>query len=212
MLCAQSLVMVDEHLPPDGLNDEDSCRFGYTTQVNSVIQEVTRDTFDCDQVTSVIIDRLAWHTERWLRSATDLGAHERALILAAHAEAIEAHATRLDLGSDFIAYMRGNLATVLSRQNKIEEVRRLLRAEIDHFRGRVEDHARLLTCQASIQLATVLAAIMVEDGMAPGDVGSAGEIAGLLETAYFFVLDDLLSANPEGAAYVAADIHGILRT
>lgn len=212
MLRGQSLVMVDEHLPPYRLNDQDSRRYDYTIQVNSVIQEVTQDTFDRDRITSMIIDRLAWHTERWLRSAIDLGAHERALILAAHAAAIETHATRLDLESDFIAYLRGNLATILAQQNRKEETARLLRAEIDHFRGRGEEHARLLTCQASVQLATVLAVMLVEDGATPADApGLANEIASLLETAYFFVLDDLLSANPDGAAYLAANIHGVLQ-
>lgn len=213
MLRAQSLVIVDEHLPPDGLNDENSRRYDYTIQVNSVIQEITQDALDRDRATCVFIDRLAWHTERWLRSAVDLGAHERALILAAHAAAIDAHATRLDLGSDYIAFLRGNLATVLSRQNRKEEVVRLLRAEIDHFRGRSEDHARLLTCQASIQLATVLGAILVEDGAVSADAPeSADEIADLLEPAYFFVLEDLLPLNPGGAAYLMADIQGFLQS
>jgi hypothetical protein len=175
MLRAQSLVIVDEHLPPDGQNDENSRRYDYTIQVNSVIQEITQDALDHDRATCVFIDRLAWHTERWLRSAVDLGAHERALILAAHAAAIDAHATRLDLGSDYIAFLRGNLATVLSRQNRKEEVVRLLRAEIDHFRGRSEDHARLLTCQASIQLATVLGAILVEDGAVSADAPESAD-------------------------------------
>jgi hypothetical protein len=211
MLRTQSLVAVDEHLPPDGVNHQDSRRYDYTIQVNSVIQEVAQDRFDQDQATGMIIDRLAWHTERWLTAAVDAGAHERALILAAHAAVIDAHASRLERRSDFVAYLRGNLAVVQSRQNKTEEATRLLRAEIDHFRGRAEQHARLLTCQASIQLATVLAAILVEDQAAHVDApGAADEIVSLLETAYFFVLD-FLSVNPEGAAQFTVNIHSALR-
>src|SRR5262249_33504101 len=76
----------------------------------------------------------------------------------------------------------------------------LLRSEIDHYRGRDEEHARLLTCQASMQLAGVLA----EEDNPP-----AGEIAGLLETAYL-ILASFVSVNPEGMASLVATIEAVL--
>ena len=201
-LRAQSLADIDEHLPPDEITSEDSSPYDYTISVNSVLQEVIRATFGNDQLTGLIMDRLAWHTERWMKAALELGAHERALILATHAAALEGHATRLNLKSDFVAYLRGNLASVQLRQNKKEEVARLLRSEIDHYRGRNEEHAQLLTCQASIQLAAALA---------EGGAESVNEIASLLETAYLIVLN-FVPRNPEGIAFLVSSIRTILNS
>jgi hypothetical protein len=200
LLRAYSLAIVDERLPPDGVNSANR-RYDYAIAMNSVLQEVMRDRFDGDQFTGLIVDRLAWHTERWMNAAYEVGAHERALVLAAHASALEEHAARLNLRTDFVAYLRGNLASVQFRQNKKEQVIYLLRSEIDHYRGRGEEHARLLTCQASMQLAAVLADDMT---------GSADEIADLLDTAYLGVLD-FVPLNPEGMAYLVSIIRSILK-
>lgn len=200
MLRAHSLAIVDERLPPDGGNSAGNRRYDYAIAMNSVLQEVMRDSYDGNQFTGLIVDRLAWHTERWMNAAYEVGAHERALVLAAHASALEEHAARLNLRTDFVAYLRGNLASVQFRQNKKEQVIRLLRSEIDHYRGRGEEHARLLTCQASMQLAAVLA----DDLTGPAD-----EIADLLEAAYLGVLD-FVSLNPEGMASLIASITSIL--
>ena len=80
-----------------------------------------RAKFDDDQMTGMIIDRLAWHTERWMKAAMESGSHERALILSAHASTIESHAARLNIGSDFVAYLRGNLASILHRQHQKDQ-------------------------------------------------------------------------------------------
>ena len=96
-LRAQSLVVVDEHLPEDSTNSENNRQYDYTISINSVLQEVMQATYDNDQFTGLIVDRLAWHTERWMKAAFELGKHERALILATHAGALEGHATRLNL-------------------------------------------------------------------------------------------------------------------
>ena len=200
MLRAYSLVTVDERLPPDGVNSAGNRRYDYAIAINSVLQEVMRDSYDSDQFTGLIVDRLAWHTQRWMFAAFEVGAHERALVLAAHASALEGHAARLNLRTDFVAYLRGNLASVQFRQNKKDQVIQLLRSEIDHYRGRGEEHARLLTCQASMQLAAVLA-----DDMS----GTADEIADLLETAYLGVLD-FVPLNPEGMASLVSTIGSIL--
>ena len=200
MLRAHSLVTVDERLPPDDLDSACHRRYDYAIAINGVLQEVMRDSYDSDQFTGLIVDRLAWHTQRWMSAAFEVGAHERALVLAAHASALEGHAARLNLRTDFVAYLRGNLASVQFRQNKKDQVLQLLRSEIDHYRGRGEEHARLLTCQASMQLAAVLA-----DDMS----GSADEIADLLETAYLGVLD-FVPLNPEGMASLVSTIGSIL--
>jgi hypothetical protein len=199
-LRAYSLVAVDERLPPDGLNDASDRRYDYAIAINSVLQDVMRDSYDSDQFTGLIVDRLAWHTHRWMFAAFEAGAPERALVLAAHASALEGHAARLNLRTDFVAYLRGNLASVQFRQNKKDQVIQLLRSEIDHYRGRSEEHARLLTCQASIQLAAVLA-----DDLS----GTADEIADLLETAYLGVLS-FVPLNPEGMPALVANIESIL--
>lgn len=200
MLRTYSLVGVDERLPPDGLDSAGNRRYDYAIAINSVLQEVMRDSYDSDQFTGPIVDRLAWHTQRWMFAAFEVGAHERALVLAAHASALEGHAARLNLRTDFVAYLRGNLASVQFRQNKQDQVIHLLRSEIDHYRGRGEEHARLLTCQASMQLAAVLADDMT---------GTADEIADLLETAYLGVLD-FVPLNPEGMASLVSTIGSIL--
>ena len=132
--------------------------------------------------------------------ALELGEHERALIMAAHAEAVEAHAGRMKLSSDFIEFLRGNLALILFRQNRKQEARRMLRAEIAHFQGRHDEVAELVTCQACAQLAQVLA----DDGAA-----EAEEAVRLLETAYFALANSALH-DPEGAALLAVDIYSTL--
>ena len=199
MLRAHSLVTVDEQLPPDGVNSAGRM-YDYAIAINSVLQEVMRDSYDSDPFTGLIVDRLAWHTQRWMYAAFEVGAHERALVLAAHASALEGHAARLNLRTNFVAYLRGNLASVQFRQNKKDQVIQLLRSEIDHYRGRGEEHARLLTCQASMQLAAVLADDMT---------GPVDEIADLLETAYLSVLD-FVPLNPEGMASLVSTIGSIL--
>lgn len=200
ILRAYSLVTVDERLPPDGRDGADDRRYDYTITVNTILQEVMQDRFDGDRFTGLIVDRLAWHTERWMKAAFEIGAHERALILATHASALEEHAARLNLRTDFVAFLRGNLASVHYRQRKNDQVVHLLRSEIDHYRGRREEHARMLTCQASIQLAAVLA---------DDTPGSVDEIADLLETAYLIVVD-FVPLNPEGMAFLVANIYSIL--
>jgi hypothetical protein len=195
-----SLAAADERLPPHADDGDSNRRYDYTITVNTVLQEVMRDGWEGDRYTGLIVDRLAWHTERWMKAAFGVGAHERAMILAAHASALEGHATRLNLSTDSVAYMRGNLATVLFRQNKTDLVIRLLRSEIDHYRRRGEEHALLLTCQASMQLAAVLA----EEADPP-----AGEIAGLLEDAYL-ILASFAPVNPEGMASLASFIQAVL--
>ncbi|HEX3960222.1 MAG TPA: hypothetical protein VHZ03_26890 [Trebonia sp.] len=201
VLRAYSLAAPDERLPPYLTGEAGSGRYDYTITVNSVLQEVMRDIYKSDEHTPMIIDRLAWHTERWLKAAFELGARERSLALAAHAAAIEEHASRLNLTSDFIAFLRGNLAVIELRQNHNHQVIRLLRSEIEHYRGRGEEHARLLTCQASMQLATTLAA---EDHTQHLD-----EIIGLLETAYFH-LAGFASQKPEGVVVLLSTVSTLL--
>lgn len=210
VLRAQSLVAVDERLAPYGVDDLDIHRFESTIQVNSVIQEVMQFTMDRDPATNLIIDRLAWHTERWLQAAVEATAHERTLTLAGHAAVIDAHAARLGRKSDFIAYLRGNLAGIYLRQNNMEEAVRLLRLEIGHFRGRSESYARLLTSQADIQLATALAAL-IDDGTIQADrVATTDQITDLVESAYFFIQSIVLEDAP-GASYLAAAVYGLLQ-
>lgn len=201
VLRAYSLAAADERLPPYPGGDAGSSRYNYTITINSVLQEVMRARHASDPYTPLIIDRLAWHTERWMKAAFELGAHERTLALRAHAAAVEEHASRLGLTTDFIAFLRGNLASVEFRQNKKDRVVRLLRSEIEHYRGRGEEHARLLTCQASMQLAAVLA------GEDPG--ASLDEITGLLETAYFYLLAFAVE-RPEGTAFLLSSARSVL--
>lgn len=200
MLRAYSLVTPDGLLPHDGISKAEDRRHDSTISFNSILQEIVQEHFDAASFTGLIIDRLAWHTERWMKAAFELGAHERALILATHASALEQHAARLNLKTDFIEYMRGNLAAVQFRQDRSEQVIPLLRSEIEHYRGREEEHARLLTCQASMQLASALAD---QKAATPGDIASH------LETAYLIIVDRVLQ-HPEAAAFLIATLRSIL--
>lgn len=201
MLRSYSLAAPDERLPPYPGEDAGSSRYNYTITINSVLQEVMRARHASDPYTPLVIDRLAWHTERWMKAAFELGAHERALALAAHAAAIEEHASSLNLTTDFIAFLRGNLAAVEFRQHKKDRVIRLLRSEIEHYRGRGEEHAQLLTCQASMQLAAALAD--------EGPVASLDEITALLEAAYFY-LAGFAPERPEGTTFLLASARSVL--
>jgi len=133
-------------------------------------------------------------------AAVELGMHERALVLAAHAEAIQAHAGRLQLSNDFIEFLRGNLAMILARQNRKQEAGGMLRAEIAHFQGRHDEAAELVTCQACIQLAQVLA----DDGVA-----EAEEAVNLLEAAYLSLANSA-AHGPGGTALLTAEVYSAL--
>lgn len=201
VLRAYSLMAVDERLPPSPAGDRGNGRYDYTITVNSVLQDVMRARYDHDPLTGMVIDRLAWHTERWLKAAYGLAAHERALVLAAHAAAVEGHASRLGLATDSVAFLRGNLAAVEFRQNRKDRVIGLLRSEIEHYRGRDDADAQSLTCQASLQLATVLA----EEDHAE----HLGEITNLLETAYLYLASSA-AEQPERAALPLASARSVL--
>src|ERR1039457_3050077 len=130
VLRGQSLVAVDHALPADEVN---SAAYNSTIAINSVLQEVIRAAAERSSAARKIVDLLAWHVQKWMSAALELGVHERALIMAAHAEAVEAHAGRMKLSSDFIEFLRGNLAVILFRQNRKQDARRMLRAEVAHF-------------------------------------------------------------------------------
>jgi hypothetical protein len=197
VLRGQSLVAVDRELPPDTVN---SAAYDSTIAINSVLQEVVRAQAERSSDAPRTVDLLAWHVQKWMCTALELGVHERALIMAAHAEAVEAHAGRMNLSSDFIEFLRGNLAVTLFRQNRKQDARLLLCAEIAHFQGRHDDTAELVICQACTQLAQVIA----DDGVA-----EAEEALRLLETAYLALVNSA-SHGPEGAAFQAAEIHNTL--
>jgi len=80
VLRGQSLIDFSEPLPPQGVESGQSRRYDQAISVNAVIQEVIQHTFDRHRQIALVVDRLAWHTERWLRAAIDTGAHDRALI------------------------------------------------------------------------------------------------------------------------------------
>jgi hypothetical protein len=197
VLRGRSLVAVDRTLPADKVN---STVYDSTIAINSVLQEVIRAAAERSPTAGRIVDRLAWHVQKWMYAAMTASVYERALIVGAHAEAVEAHAGRIKLSGDFIEFLRGNLATILFWQNRKQEGRRMLRAEIAHFQGRHDDVAELVTCQACTQLAQVLA----DDGAA-----EAEEAVRLLETAYF-ALANSAPRGPEGAALLAAEIYNTL--
>jgi hypothetical protein len=202
ILRAASLVGVDEPLPADGLNDDHDRLYDRTISVNAVLQEVIRAGFDHDPRITWALDHLAWHTERWLQQAHRLGAHSRLLTLAAHATAIEEHAARLEVNSDFVSYLRGNLASLYVRQqHNTDKAMALFRAEIGYFIGRDDERARNLTCQASTQLAELLCA---------GEPAPVDEVVSLLENAYL-ITRELAMIAPEGAAEYASHIRTVLK-
>lgn len=196
VLRGQSLVAVDGALPA---SEAGSGIYDAAIAINSVLQEVIRAMVERSSAQE-IVDLLAWHVQKWMFAASELGLHERALIMAAHAEAVEAHADRMKLSSDFIEFLRGNLSVVLFRQNRKQEAERMLRAEIAHFQGRHDEAAELVTCQACIQLAELLS---------DGGVAEAEEALNLLQTAYLSLANSA-SHGPEGAAFLAADIYSAL--
>ena len=200
ILRAASLVGVDELLPADGLNEDHDQLYDRTISMNAVLQEVIRAGFDQDPRIIWTLDHLAWHAERWLQQAHRLGAHSRSLILTAHAAAIEEHAVRLRVNTDFVAYLRGTLASLYVRQQHTDKATALLRAEIGHFIGRDDGRARNLTCQASTQLAELLC----DSEPMPLD-----EVVGLLENAYF-ITRELALTGPEGTAEYAINILTVL--
>jgi hypothetical protein len=148
-----------------------------------------------------LLGTLAYHVALWLTAAHSCADYEKTLIFAAHAAAIDEHAARLKTDSDFVAFMRGNLAPVLQRRGDNEQAARLLRAEIAYLAGKSADHCVMLCRQAQIMLAS---AIAEEE---PPDYG---EILRLLSSAYLF-LQALAPEAPTRVAELALGIQATLR-
>jgi hypothetical protein len=156
ILRSESLVNLEEPLPAEGLTDPGVP--DAVISVNSVLQEILRDQTDADPgVPEHILGRLAYHIALWLGAAHRGSDYLRTLAFAGHAASVDEHATRLGADSDYIAFMRGNLAGVLRRQGDHVKATALLRAEIAQLDGRASDHCEDLCCQARIELAFMLA-------------------------------------------------------
>ncbi len=156
ILRSESLVDLDEPLPAEGLTDPGVP--DAVISVNSVLQEILREQTDADpRVPEDILGRLAYHIALWLGAAHRRSDYPRTLAFAAHAAAVDEHTTRLGADSDYIAFMRGNLAGVLRRQGDHVKATALLRAEIAQLDGRATEHCEDLCCQARIELAYMLA-------------------------------------------------------
>jgi GNAT superfamily N-acetyltransferase len=200
ILRSESLVSLDEPLPPDGAGGFSVP--GVTVSVNSVLQEVLRHRRDADpRAIPVILGRLAYHVTLWLANAHRWADYQRTLVFAAHAATIHEHAVRLGADGDYIAFMGGNLAPVLQRRGDSEQAAALLRAEITQLSGRSADYCVQLCCQAEIMLAGVLA-----DAEPP----DCAEILRLLGSA-FVVLQPQAPDVPARVAELALGIQGTLR-
>jgi GNAT superfamily N-acetyltransferase len=200
LLRSESLVSLDEPLPPEGLTD--SSVPDATVSVNSVLQEVLRYRRDADpRVPEHLLGRLAYHVALWLAASHGSADYPRTLIFAAHAAAIHEHAVRLGADSDYMALMRGNLAPVLLRRGDTGQAAALLRAEIAQVEVKPAEHCVVLNCQGQIMLAGVLA-----EDEPPG----YAEIIRLLASA-FVILQARAVDKPAGVARLALGIQRTLR-
>lgn len=105
-----------------------------TATINTVVQEVVR-AFAADRVRArdQILDKLAFHLERWLTSATQRSELERAFVLFEHAETLAMHIHHRGLRSPAIALFFGNLATAYSIAGDYHAAEFLLRDELGFF-------------------------------------------------------------------------------
>ena len=199
-LRSESLVNLDEPLPAAGLTEPGLP--DTTVSVDTVLQEVLRDRRDADPaVGEHLLGRVAYHVNLWMAKAHECADFPRTLAFAAHATAIERHATRLGVSNDYIAYMRGNLAGVLQRRGDHAKAETLLREEISCLDGRAEEHCIVGCCQARIMLAETLA-----DKEPP----AAAEILELLGYAYP-VLQARAVTAPSLVTEIAISVQQVLR-
>jgi len=200
LLRSESLVSLDEPLPLEGLTN--SSVPDATLSINSVLQEVLRYRRDADsRVPEHLLGRLAYHVTLWLAASHRASDYARTLIFAAHAAAIHEHAVRLGVDSDYLAFMRGNLAPVMQRRGDTALAAALLRAEIAQVADQSDQHLVALGCQARIMLASMLA----ED-----EPPAYAEIARLLGSAYV-TLQRQAADKPTDVAPHALIVQHVLR-
>ncbi len=188
LLKSVSFIRDDEPLPPSH-NDNPPSR--HTISVNSILQEVVRD--QAEKASGrVIIERMvswaAFYIDLWLQSATHNGEMDRVLAVAPHAEALRGHAARLNVATNYVAIMLGNLATYHAAQDNYVVARGLLESEMQVL-DEVDQPNVLLREQARIYYATVVAA---EDA---GDPALAERAISYLEASIPF----LFSLSAESA-------------
>jgi hypothetical protein len=172
-----SLVRTDQPLPR---RENDLATAEHTISMNSVLQEVMRARTESHPEFAAWrteLERLAFHLDHWLTSAVHNGEADKAHMLVPHVDTLVRHLQRLDLASNRIAILVGNLAGMYEAVNDLDtsidllrtEVRLLLHApEVDEF----------LVCQARLHLAQALTADeQVEANQAAEAVENLGNIA-----------------------------------
>lgn len=123
--------------------------------VNSIVQEVVRAGTDGWSETPAGLERLAFHVERWLAGALELGELARVYIMFTHADALVIHLMRLQIFNAHVGLLWGNLAMAYLAQGNAGRADTLLRAEVELFTSGVADN-ELLVVQAKLTLVNIL--------------------------------------------------------
>lgn len=205
-LMASALVRTDDDLP-EVQGGPSAVQQLQTLQVNSLVQEVLRESQDSYDDVGALINNLADHVERWLTSAYQSGLSERTSTLAPHAAVLASHVTRLGVASKSTALLLGNTAAIHQARGNLAAAEALLRAEIETLSAIEKDETSIyLTLQARRDLATVL----MND---PSSNDSKQEEAlGLLERVYHQVQELAVEkGGQESAATFAVFLRVALR-
>lgn len=158
----------DQPLPR---RETDIATSDYTIAINSVLQEVLRARVEMNQLTewNKKLERLAVHLNTWLSSATHNGEADKAHALVPHATALTGHLRRLNITSNSVAFLIGNIASVYSGMKRSRAAVELLDAQLRILMDTYEPD-EFLVHQARLHLAHALVA---DDNLNPTGTAQA---------------------------------------
>ncbi|WP_186404680.1 NB-ARC domain-containing protein [[Actinomadura] parvosata] len=128
-----------------------------TVNMNAILQEVLRDYFENGIQIEHVIVQACYHTERWLTAAVETGRSELSWEVAQHAASLVGHAKRLNVRSNRVAHLMGNVGGFYYSFGRHEAARHLLETEIAWLDG-VSESSELLGAQARLVLASIIRA------------------------------------------------------
>ncbi len=117
----------------DTNEDINPSSFGFSVQVNEIVQSIIRERFLSRQLTENSINAIALVAQHWLSAAHERRNFDLLQALVGHAIAASDYAIQYDVANIAIAFLWGNAATVLRTLGYAELAVPYLRHELDLF-------------------------------------------------------------------------------
>ncbi|WP_411119954.1 NB-ARC domain-containing protein [Streptomyces sp. 058-1L] len=190
-----------------------------TVSMNAVLQQILRQHYEQAPGSREALSRSAYHTDRWLFIALEMGQPDRSWDLAQHAAFLAEHAQRRNVKDNNTAILIGNLAGFKKSQGEHQEALELLLLELAWIEEMKEPNEVLLA-QTRMHLANSyqLAEMPEEAGQAIRLLSpllpyverirhdeSAQNAAAVLSLQSSLIIESVLQRNPEDEGLM--DLH-----